>query len=233
MTDAADAARDEAGLWASLIDAVPEHWDDVPATELATVAFFDPGEDLAARAARWSHALPDQTLGSLAAFAAGLAIAEAEAWDRDEPHVATRAYEDRRFLASDRIVHWAIPWLDAVAEADAELRAAMLDHRTVLLELGDRLRPAPALIESEGTVLDGHDAFGPLEPPEPIGSVRTGMVLLRSQRDAAPTLLAALHESAAARWRGLAWAHPGTAQLWTDLAARADATSARLRSADA
>jgi hypothetical protein len=229
---AAEAARDEAELWATLIDVVPEGWDDVPATEAAAVGFFDPGEDLAKRAARWSHTLPSQDLGSLAAFAAGLAVAEAEAWDRDEPHIATRAYEDRRFLVGDRIIHWAVPWLDAVAENRPDLRDVMLDHRTVLLEIGDRLRPAPALAASEGTVLEGHDAFGPLDPPGPIGTVRTGLVLVGGQRAIEDRAgLADLHESAAARWRGLAWTHPGTERLWSDLATRAERAAADLRAA--
>ena len=224
---AADGARDEAELWASLMDVEPSGWDSVSPTELETVGFFDPADDLDRRAARWSHDLPDHRLGSLAAFAAGLAVAEADAWERDEPHIATRALEDRRFLVGDRIIHWAVPWLDAVAEERPVVRDEMLDHRTVLLEIGDRLRPAPALTEREGTVLDGHDAFGPLEPPGPVGTVRGGLVLLdNGAADCAD--LAARHEAAAVRWRGLAASHPGTARLWGDLADRADATAERL-----
>ncbi len=232
MTSAAEGARDEADLWASLIDAEPEEWDDVPATESATVGFFDPTEDLAARTARWSHTLPDTHLGSIAAFAAGLAVAEADAWERDEPHIATRAFEDRRFLVSDRVIHWAVPWLDALAAAYPQLRDRALDQRTVLLELGDRLRPAPALTDTEGTVPDGHDSIGPLDPPGALGTVRTGLVMMRPTRQHATTdtELAELHDSAAARWRGLAWQHKGTEQLWIDLVERAEATAARLRS---
>lgn len=224
---AAAAARDEAELWASLIEVEGDGWDGLAPTEAATVAFFDPADDLDRRAARWSHDLPDHRLGSLAAFAAGLALAEADAWERDEPHIATRAYEDRRFLLGDRIIHWAVPWLDAVAEERPDRRNEMLDHRTILLEIGDRLRPAPALTEREGTVLEGHDAFGPLDPPGSIGTVRTGLVLLDARATDEPGL-AARHEAAAARWRGLAATHLGTAQLWNDLAARADAAALRL-----
>lgn len=227
---AAEAAREEAELWATLIEAVPEGWRDVPPNELATVGFFDPAEDLAKRASRWSHTLPDHDLGSLAAFAAGLSVAEADAWERDEPHIATQAFEDRRFLAGDRLIHWAVPWFDAVVHTYPDHTDEARNHLTVLLELGDRLRPAPAL--AEGRMLEAHDAFGPLEPAGELGTVRTGLVLMQAQRELTPARLAALHEEAGARWRGHAWLHPGTAQLWTDLAARADSTAERLRSAD-
>ncbi len=106
----------------------------------------------------------------------------------------------------------------------------MLDHRQTLLELGDRLRSAPALGGTEGTVPPGHDSFGPLELAEELGTVRTGLILLLPSRKCPPEVLPQLHEEAASRWRGLAWQNEGTAQLWTDLAARADATAERLRS---
>lgn len=228
-TSAAEAATAEAEIWAGLIDTEPEGWDDVAPTELATVGLFDPAEDLTARAARWSHELPDHRLGSLAAFGAGLAVAEAEAWEQDEPHIATRANEDRRFLLSDRLIHWAVPWLHAVAAADDDTREIMLAHREALLELGDDHRVAPALAGTEGTVPPGHDAFGPLDPPGALGTVPAGMVLLGNAAGTPTGRLADLHEAAASEWRGLAWLHPGSEQLWTDLAARADATSSLLR----
>lgn len=226
---AADAAADEAELWAELIEAEPDGWDDVPPLEAVVVGFFDPAADLDKRAEQWSHALPDHRLGSLAAFAAGLAVAEAEAWRADEPHVATKAYADRRFLAADRIIHWAVPWLDAVVIGRPDLGDDAASHREVLLELGDRLRLAPQLTGSEGIVPEGHDGFGPIEPPDTIGTVRTGAVLLAHQRRDDAATLATVHEAAASRWRGLAWLHSGTALLWNDLAARAEATAARLK----
>ncbi len=226
---AAEAAEDEAELWAELIDAEPDGWDDVPPLEAVVVGFFDPAADLDQRAERWSHELPDHRLGSLAAFAAGLAVAEANAWRTDQPHIATKAYEDRRFLAADRIVHWAVPWFDAVAVGRPDLSDDALTLREVLLELGDRLRLAPHLTGTEGIFPEGHDGFGPIEPPGSLGTVRTGVVLLAAEKDTDPADLAAAHEDAASRWRGLAWLHPGTARLWNDLAARADATASRLR----
>ena len=58
---------------------------------------------------------------------------------------------------ADRILPWAVPWLDAVDIAEAGSSHALL------LELGDRHRPAPALVEGEGLALPGEDGYGPVE----------------------------------------------------------------------
>ncbi len=210
MNAAAAAARAEAEVWAGLAGA-----GLAEVTEADVVRFHDPGADLDRRAATWGHRLAGHHLAELARFAAALAMAEAGAWQADEPHVATRAYEDRRHLLGDRIAHWAVPWLDATGEHAA---------RDALLELGDRLRPAPRLTGVEGTVPPGEDEYGPLEPDVPLadllGSVWSGMV--GGAADPAG------YEQAAARWEQLAAAHPGTAALWQALARRAAATARRL-----
>ncbi len=214
VTSAAAAARAEAEVWAGLVGAgLPE------ATEADVVRFHDPGPDLDRRAAAWGHGFAGYQLAALARFAAALALAEADAWDADEPHVATRAYEDRRFLLGDRIAHWAVPWLDAIGAAG---------ERDALLALGDRLRPAPLLTSTEGIVPPGHDEYGPLPDDVPLddllGSVWSGLVQLGR-----PLPDPARYDGAAARWEGLATAHPGTAALWAALAGRAAATARRLR----
>ncbi len=209
---AADAARAEAEVWAGLAGAgLPE------VTEADVVRFHDPGADLERRARLWGYPLGAGDLADLCRFGAALALAEADAWDADEPHIATRAYEDRRFLLGDRIVHWAVPCLDAAGAATA---------RDALLDLGDRLRPAPRLTGREGSVPPGHDEYGPLAPEVPLdemlGSLWSGLV----DGGADPRR----YEEAAARWERLAEERPGTAALWHALAGRAASTAARLAS---
>lgn len=242
---ATEAARGEARLWVAVADGAPVDWDDVPPTEADVVAFFDPAGDLARRAGSWGHQLPDASLSSLASFGAGLAMAEAQAWERDEPHVATRAYADRRFLLGDRVLHWAIPWLDTAGRCYAEYRDTAHRSREVLLRLGDRLRPVPDLGSTEGTAPPGEDALGPLTIDVPLGdwvrSLWSGAVILdatvRSMIGGGGELdlagpgradVAMLFTVAAARWTTLAAAHPGSARLWRDLAARAESTATRL-----
>ncbi len=242
---AAEAARTEARLWVAVAETVPVERGDVPPTESDVVMFFDPADDLARRAASWGHQLSDASLSSLALFGAGLAMAEAQAWDRDEPHVATRAYSDRRFLLGDRILHWAVPWLDAAGRCYPAHRERAHHSRDLLLSLGDRLRPAPDLGAIEGLTPPGEDSFGPVTLDVPLGdwvrSLWSGALVLdatvRSLIGGSGELdltgpgradVAMLYSVAAARWRTVAAAHPGSARLWRDLAIRADMTAARL-----
>ena len=179
---AAEAAEAEAGLWSVVADWIPQVWTDVAPEEAAVVRFFDPTDDLAGRARSWGHRLPDASLSSMAAFGAGLAAAETEAWERDEPHIATRAYTDRRFLLGDRLLHWAVPWLDAVGRCYPQHREAAHDRRDILLRVGDRLRTAPDLVGGEGLTPPGEDAFGPIELDVPLAewlrSLWSGAVIL-------------------------------------------------------
>jgi hypothetical protein len=220
----------------------------VAPTEAAVVGFHDPGADLERRADRWSHRLPDHGLASVALFAAGLARAEADAWRRDDLHIATRAYEDRRFLIGDRILHWAVPWLDAAGRCYPEHRPECHGARRMLLDLGDSLRPSPDLGVDDGRATLGEDAYGPVELRIDVPflrSVWSGTVVLdatlRSMHpERRPSLrfdstayrdLAALYESAAARWRRVATEHPGSALLWRSLSSRAATTAQLLEAA--
>lgn len=239
---AAEAASAEAGRWLEVLDAVPEPFQDVVPTEAAVIGFHDPGDDLDRRAARWTHRFPDHRLESLASFGAGLATAEAEAWQSDQPHVATQAYADRRFFAGDRVLHWAIPWLDAVGRCYPEHRGAAHRGRDTLLAVGDALRPAPDLGVEVGAAF-GEDAYGPIaaQCDEPyLRSLWSGALLLNAtvrsigggsdlrailQSPSGVEDLAELYTVAAARWKALAGSHPGTASLWSSLSNRATRTS--------
>ncbi len=246
---AAAAARAEAHAWARLASdwaGLRDRpvWADRAATEAAVVVFHDPASDLARRAAAWGYQPDGGDLADLARFAAGLAGAEADAWERDDPVVATRAYEARRFLVGDRIVAWAVPWLDIAGRCYPEERDRAHAARATLLDLADRLRPAPDLAGGEGAHAPGEDGYGPISPEVPLASwlrsLWSGAVLLdrtlvsmRGTADLAALLaddgfrgdLATVYEITAARWRRLAAEHPGSAALWRDLGERADRTA--------
>ena len=163
----------------------------MPLAREVDVTGFDPTRDLARRAGPWDHRFPTVHLPDVVAFGVALADVEIGAWERDDPVVATRAYEARRFLLSDRILHWVVPLSFASGHAlAAELRAG-------LLELGDVHRPAPILAGHEGLFPPGEDSYGPVDRP-----LRVSL---------APP----------ATWLELAGSHPGSARLWIDLAARA------------
>lgn len=217
---AAANARAEAGEWALIADLADllTQGEDIAPTELI-VTGFDPTADLERRTRGWSHTLPDHSLASLARFAAGLAEAEADAWARGDPSVATRAASDRRFLMGDRIVHWAVPWLVSlgVAEPASGPEAVAVVQR--LLALGDRHRPAPALVGSEGLFPPGCDSLGTLPDGLDPSTFVNGWLFADPRAELGPEPF----EAAAALWADLAGAHPGTAQLWKDMASRAQA----------
>lgn len=205
------AAR-EAAEWVEIagrITSVPSHRE---ITELALTG-FDPASDLARRTRRWSYVLPDHAAHSLAIYAAALARAEAEAWERDDPIVATQALSDRRFLLGDRFVHWVVPWLLPISSTD-EVARQVVD---AVLDVGDHHRPAPALVSGEGMFPPGNDSIGPLGHDVDPSSLLGGWVFPGEP----PSDLASAYRSAERRWHELAARHPGTAQLWVDLAKRA------------
>ena len=248
---AADTAEREAEAWAAVAaaaDAITADWDDVPPSEVA-VTGFDPRSDLERRTNAWTHSLRSSGLGELCRFAAGLALVEADGWRDDHPQMATRAYEDRRFLLSDRILHWAVPWLDMVGRCSTPHRELAHGARDQLLDVADVLRPAPLLVEGkEGLHLPGEDSFGSLADAG-LGVLGCGVLLLRATirsltaDPARPRSLteddlgdpefretfATLFDVAAARWQALAGRHEGSSQLWLDLAVRARATAANVR----
>ncbi len=251
-------ARREAERWLALSSAWreetrPELWADLPPIETAIIPSYDPGPDLRRRMESWGYEPGRLDLADLTRFAAGLARAEAEAWASGLPDIATRAYQERRFLVGDRIVPWAVPWLDTAGRCHPRWRQEAGAGRDELLALADRLRPSPALSGVEGLVLPGHDGFGPLTATEPLprfllslwsGAVvmRATLASLRGELAAVRRIdpawlaearfvedLASLYEVAAGRWRALAASRQGTGRIWLDLAERARGTAARLR----
>jgi hypothetical protein len=248
---APEAAHAEARDWAGLSRAWqpadhPGLWNDLPPNEREVVRFYQPDGDLERRAAYWGYTFEAADLADLCRMGAALARAEAEAWERDEPHIATRAYADRRFLLGDRLLHWAIPWLDAAGRCHPPERENAERALSALLGLGDHLRPAPALSDgTEGLFLPGEDSYGPTHPGIPLSSyllsVWSGRVVMRAtlsslggrplaERTVPPgwltdpamrELIRVMYEVSAPRWARLAHEHPGSARLWLDLARRA------------
>jgi hypothetical protein len=207
-TTAPERARAEADRWVELA----RHWTESGPTETAVVVFYDPKTDLERRASDWGHTFDAVDLSALALFAAGLAITEAEAWEEETLDVATRAYEARRFLLGDRIIHWAVPWLEAMqARSDCGF----------LLDLADEMQLAPQLPGREGLQAHGEDSYGPIGVG--VGDTRSlwsGAVILKSPDDPVH-----LYRQASARWDELAQARPGSSQLWADLSERAAASA--------
>ena len=251
---AATKAAEEAQLWATIAAdwMGSEHfhiWGDVPGNERSVVHLYDPANELQRRAKYWQYDCAGHDLADVALFSAGLAQAEADAWLDDRAHVATKAYEDRRFLLGDRIMHWAVPWLEMIRiwHPDRSERAAATQK--ALLGIGEVHRPAPALTGTEGLVVPGFDGYGPLESdeslPDAMLSVLSGMVIsVRQLSDLryADLSVRRIEESwmsdagfrkalrsqfltAGARWDQLAAEFPGSAQLWMDLAHRASRTA--------
>lgn len=154
-----------------------------------SVTGYDPIEDLNRRGRWWGHRFSTDLLSDVVAFGLALAQVEVAAWEADDPVVATRAFEDRRFLFSDRLVHWVVPLTFGIEAAEPV--------RSLMLAMGDRLRPAPLLTGDEGLHPPGEDSYGSHD------------------------LHLAIDLGSGERWTALAEAHPGTARLWRDLARRA------------
>lgn len=247
MPTASERSSAEARRWNELAkrwaqEEAPTIWKDRLPTEKAVVRYFDPVEDLADKAGRSGYQLEDASLPSLALFAADLAESEGHHWENGDADLATRAYEERRFLVGDRIIHWAVPWLDAVGRCYPDFRADAHADRDFLLEVGDEMRVEPLIPGQEGLVLDGEDSFGRTEPVEEmsrwLSSLWSGHLMLdatwaslRSEGvEPALDVLALLYEAARSRWRGVADRHPGSAQIWADLSTRASRTSVLLAS---
>ena len=232
MPTATERATAEKNRWALLSQhwkrsAVPDLWDDRPPTEKDVIRFHDPQQDLTKRASDWGYDLPGFDLSSLATFAAGLASAEAEGWDLEKPDIATRAYEARRFLLGDRIIHWAVPWLDTVGRHYPDHRETANSDRDILLDLADDARVAPVLPGREGIRMTGEDSYGPIQRTQPLerwlSSLWSGAVLLGDDIHSAVSL-AVVYRTEAGRWSAMAQRYPGTAEIWEDLSLRATTT---------
>ncbi|MEA2002640.1 MAG: hypothetical protein U9N84_12270, partial [Actinomycetota bacterium] len=101
---AAQTALRESEVWASIAatwhpDLNRDVWDDVPGREAAVIPEVDPVPDLVKRTQRWGYPLGRGDLADLALFAAALAKTEGEAWASGDRSLATRAFEERRYLA--------------------------------------------------------------------------------------------------------------------------------------
>ena len=242
-SDAAATARREAEAWWDMA----RRWEEPPADllpprENEVISEYDVAHDIARRMKSWGHAGGDGGLGDLLAFGASLAATEADAWASEDRVVATSAYADRRFLLGDRILPWAVPWLEAATE--------YVDHagrdRDLLLSWGDVQRPMPALTAPEGTVVPGHDGYGGLTEDDLTARVRSltgGLVVFRTTVEgllgrgfedrgealgalvAEPELVIDLYRAGAERWHRLAADHRGSAAAWRDLADRAERTA--------
>ena len=225
---------EEFDLWAESarsVDRLLGSWADLQPAEALVVDAYNPAPDLQRRAMSWSHEFLSGELPELLAFGAGLVAAGRDAAEGGFPDVAARALSDRRFLLGDRILHWAVPWLDAVGSVGEEALG-------VLLLLGDHHRPAPELSGNEGLTAPGQDLFGE-HAQAPLSSLLCGAVVLeftaarwgctRAQLRAGafPPAAAAWLAERAERWEGLRQRHPGSAALWRDLAKRASASSIR------
>lgn len=251
---AAEAAAAESAIWAGVAerwtrDGNQGIWEDLPGAEAGVIPEVNPRGDLERRARQWGYLLEEGDLGDVALFAAGLAMAEAEAWESGDGVLATQAFEERRFLAAERIVPWAVPWLLAVARCFPEARSDATDTAERLLEIGERHRLAPVLSGEEGIFLPGHDGYGSADQPgelaDRIGSLWGGMVVFRRSlvsisgeeltarrpRDRwmgdadFRSNISSWYEVGAVRWRRLAERHPGTSRYWLDLARRAVLTA--------
>lgn len=247
MPTASERSFAEARHWSGLAKRWAQEeahamWEDRPPTEKAVIRYFDPVEDLAEKARRSGYQLEDETLSSLAGFAAELAESEGRHWENGDADLATRAFEGRRFLVGDRIIHWAVPWLDAVGRCYPGFREPAHADRDFLLEVADEMRVDPMIPGREGLVIEGEDAFGRIELVDEmnrwLSSLWSGHLILGAtwaslrSEGSEPSLeeLALLYEAAASRWLGVADRHPGSAQIWVDLAARASRTSELLGS---
>lgn len=219
---------EEVDVWAGLargVDDLLVGWDDLRPAEALVVDVYNPAPDLQRRAMAWGHEFSTGELPEVLRFGAGLALAEAEAWEHDRPDVATRALSDRRFLLGDRILHWAVPWLMAVGGRG-------MGVGTDLLALGDHHRPEPELVGNEGLTMPGEDRYGPLTPV-PLSSLLAGAVVTEEtaarwgssreslRRGAVPEGAREWLRERAREWQRLRSAHPGSAALWRDLADRA------------
>ncbi len=229
---ASERAAEEALVWAELAGLSAGLTGPSPAGFELEVTGFDPGPDLARRGGGWGFGFVDGSLGELCRFGAGLAAAEARAWDGDDPVIATRAYEDRRFLLTDRIASWAVPWADVGGRCHPPLRRSLTRVRDGLLDLTEKMRIAPLITGDEGMYPPGEDSYGPFPPrSHDLRLLASGTVLFEAtlaSLDQAGDLagdLASLFENAEARWLALAQVFPGSARLWRDLARRARHTS--------
>lgn len=212
--------------------------------EVAIVGGFDPADLLQAAMALWDFRPRTLHLPEILRFGSYLAAIRADAKLVGDERVATRSNVALRRLLADRIVHWAVPWLDAIVRSEPAVAAMARDARDVLLRLGEEHRAAPVPEGSEGLLVPGFDGYGPVhaELGDALATLRCGDVLgepvLRQIGLVGPlTVPLTPHQSLALgrhfelvqqRWDLLASRYPGSEQYWRDLAGRARLSSMRV-----
>ncbi len=213
--------------------------------ELGIVGGFDPTRVLVSSMEQWDYRPRSLTLPELARFGGYLAAISADATTRGDDAGARRADIVRRRLLADRVVHWAVPWLDAIVRSEPAVAAAAQEARNLLLGLAETHQAAPVPKGSEGLLVPGFDSYGPINTDlsDSLATLRCGDVLGRPVLESiglgingyAVPLTA--HQALALgrhfmtvqrRWDYLAGRAPGSSQYWRDLAGRARLTTQRV-----
>lgn len=213
--------------------------------ELGIVGGFDPTRVLVATMEQWEYRPRTLLLPELVRFGGYLAAISADASMSGDETTARRSRAARRRLLADRIIHWAVPWLDAIVRSEPEVAASAREARDLLLELAETHRAAPVPEGSEGLLVPGFDGYGPIHTDlaEALATLRCGDVL------GAPVLemiglgltgysmplttrqalaLGRHFVTVQQRWDYLAGRAPGSSQYWRDLAGRARNTAQRV-----
>lgn len=212
--------------------------------ELGIVGGFDPTRLLLAAMDRWHYKPRSFDLPELARFGAYLAAIATDAAACGDDNAATRARVALRRLLADRVLHWAVPWLDAIVRSEPQVAAQARDARDMFLDLAEQHRAAPVPEGSEGLMVPGFDGYGPMniELGAALSTLRCGDVLgeplLSDIGVSWPIAMPLTPADAMAlgrhfltvqqRWDQLAGRFPGSAQYWRDLSGRARLSAQRV-----
>lgn len=213
--------------------------------ELGIVGGFDPTRALVSVMEQWDYRPRTLLLPELVRFGGYLAAISADAAENSDVATARRARTARRRLLADRIVHWAVPWLDAIVRSEPEVAMAAREARDILLGLAETHRAAPVPEGSEGLLVPGFDGYGPIHTDlaDTLSTLRCGDVLGEPVLESIGlglsgyTLPLTTNQALALgrhfltvqqRWDYLAGRAPGSSQYWRDLAGRARLTTQRV-----
>ncbi len=212
--------------------------------ERTIVGGFDPTRLLVAAMDRWDYRPRTFHLPELARFGSYLAAVHADAIASGDNRLATGSKAALRRLLADRVLHWSVPWLDAIVRSEPPAAALARDARDLLLSLAETHRAAPVPEGSEGLLVPGFDGYGPVETDlaDSLATLRCGDVLglpvLQAIGVSGPvTVPLSTHHALALgrhfltveqRWDHLAGRFPGSAQYWRDLAGRARFSAQRV-----
>lgn len=213
--------------------------------ELGIVGGFDPTRALVSTMEKWDYRPRTLLLPELSRFGGYLAAISADASMSGDETVARRARIARRRLLADRVVHWAVPWLDAIVRSEPEVAASAREARDLLLGLAETHQAAPVPEGSEGLLVPGFDGYGPIHTDlgDSLATLRCGDVLGEPVLESIGlgltgyTIPLTPHQALALgrhfltvqqRWDYLAGRAPGSSQYWRDLAGRARLTAQRV-----